>query len=385
LESAKSEYALAVSQEEAVRKRLADQQAIASRINDRAIAYNIAKNEADSGRVLYDNLLQKMKEAEVLAGLRSSRLDVVDPAAVPGNPSRPSLRIFLAAGLLGGIVIGLLGAFVLESTDHTVHTPQQIENATQIPLLGVIPQGQLSPTFESQNLLKAYAIKDGANVLAATVDAPAQDENLVADAFRWVRATLALQGNGRIPRMLLIASASASEGKSFAALNLAAVLAENGSKVLLVDGDLRRGTLSRILSRERERGLSEVLRGVADGLAYQDVNAAIGLSFLPAGALLKSPPELLASPTMLRIMQEWRREFRYVVIDTPPLLSVIDAVVLSQQVDSVVVVARSAFTQRTSILRAIALLRNAGVKHVNVLANAVKTRSTEYSRLYEQY
>jgi capsular exopolysaccharide synthesis family protein len=385
LESAKSEYALAVSQEDAVRKRLAEQRAVASQMNDRAIAYNIAKNEADSSRVLYENLLQKVKEAEVLAGLQSSGLSVVDPAAVPGSPSKPRLRTFLTLGLLGGIVIGILGAFVLEATDHTVRTPEEIENATQIHLVGVIPQNELPPTSESQKLLRPYATKDGTRVLSATVDAPTQDENVVAEAFRWVRTSLALQGRGRIPRTLLIASASASEGKSFAALNLAAVLAENGGKVLLVDADLRRGTLSKMLGRESERGLSEALRGLDDRLPYGQVDAVTGLSFMPAGAILKSPPELLASATMLNIMQQWRREFRYIVIDSPPLLPVIDAVVLSQQVDSVIVVARSAFTQRASIVRAIRLLRNAGVTYMNVLANAVETHSTEYSQLYGRY
>jgi capsular exopolysaccharide synthesis family protein len=274
---------------------------------------------------------------------------------------------------------------VLEATDHTVRTPEEIENATQIPLVGVIPQNELSPTSESQKLLRPYATKDGTRVRAPTVDAPAQDENLVAEAFRWVRTSLALQGRGRIPRTLLIASASASEGKSFAALNLAAVLAENGGKVLLVDADLRRGTLSKMLGRESDRGLSEALRGVDDQLPYAQVDAVSGLAFMPAGALLKSPPELLASAKMLNIMQEWRREFRYIVIDTPPLLPVIDAVVLSQQVDSVIVVARSAFTKRAAIVRAIHLLRNAGVTYMNVLANAVETHSTGYSQLYGRY
>jgi polysaccharide biosynthesis transport protein len=385
LESAKGEYELAVSQEDAARRGLAEQQAIASQMKDRAIAYNIAKNEADSSRVLYENLLQKVKEAEVLAGLRSSRLNVVDPAAVPGSPAKPRLRTFLAVGLLGGIVIGILGAFVVEATDHTVRTPQEIENATRFPLVGVIPQDKLSSASESRKLLEAYATKNGTRVLAATVAAPVQDENVVAQAFRSVRTSLALQGRGRIARTLLIASASANEGKSFTALNLAAALAENGSKVLLVDADLRRGKLSKTLDRQSEKGLSEVLSGLADRVPYGQVDAVSGLAFMPAGALLKSPPELLASATMLKIMQEWRREFTHVVIDTPPLLPVIDAVILSQQVDSVIVVARSAFTQRTSILRAIRLLRNAGVTHINMLANAVEASSPEYSQVYGRY
>ena len=382
--SAKSEYELSLSQEQSVRRKLVEQEALATQMNDRAIEYNIAKNEADSSRTLYETLLQKLKEAEVLAGLRSSRLNVVDPAAVPGNPSKPGLRMFLAGGLAGGLVLGILLAFLLESTDHRVRTLQEIETAAQSPLLGVIPQDQLSQATQPSRLLKAYGKSSATHLLPAAIDAPEEEGNDIAEAFRWVRTSLVLRGPGGIPRTLMIASASANEGKSFTALNLAAVLTENRNKVLLVDADLRRANLSRILNRESDTGLSETLRGLTSGSPLVQIESIAGLTFMPAGAILKSPAELLSSSKMLRLMEEWRRDFNYVVIDTPPLLPVVDALVISRRVDSVIVVARSAFTQRASIARAIRLLKNAGVTY-SVLANDVETRSQEYSQFYGRY
>jgi capsular exopolysaccharide synthesis family protein len=385
VERAKNEYELAVSQEDTARRRLAEQEARASQMNDQAIAYNIAKNDADSSRTLYENLLQKLKEAEVLAGLQSSRLNIVDPAAVPGDASRPKLRSILTLGLLAGVVIGILAAFLLEATDHRIRSLQEIESATQTHLLGVIPHHELSPASELQRMLNAYAMNDGSHVLATTLDAPTREEHDVADAFRWVRASLVLQGQGGVPRVLMISSAGANEGKSFTALNLAAVLTGNGNKVLLVDADLRRANLSKILYRESQIGLSEILRGVVDQLPCDQISAVSGLAFIPAGAHLSSPVDLLASNKMLRLMEEWRRDFTHVVIDTPPLLPVVDALLLSQRVDSVIVVVRSAFTQRASISRAIQLLRSADVTSINVLANAVETCSAEYSQFYGRY
>ncbi|UWZ87065.1 polysaccharide biosynthesis tyrosine autokinase [Occallatibacter riparius] len=382
--SAKSDYELALSQEQATRRKMVEQEALASQMNDRAIAYNIAKNEADSSRTLYEALLQKLKEAEVLAGLRSSGLNVVDPAAVPGSPAKPALRVFMAGGLAGGIVIGILLAFLLESTDHRLRTLLEIETAAQGPLLGVIPQDQLSRASQASRVLKAYGTSSATRLLPAAVDEPEEEAHDIAEAFRWVRTSLVMRGGGGIPRTLMIASASANEGKSFTALNLAGVLTENRNKVLLVDADLRRANLSRILNRESEIGLSETLRGVTVGSPMVQIESIAGLTFLPAGAILKSPAELLSSTKMLRLLEEWRRDFNYVVIDTPPLLPVVDALVLSRRVDSVIVVARSAFTQRASISRAIRLLKNAGVTY-SVLANDVETRSQEYTQFYGRY
>jgi capsular exopolysaccharide synthesis family protein len=385
VEIAKAEYELALSEEATARKRFADQQAIAAKVNDQSIAYTIAKNEADSNRVLYDNLLKKLKEASILAGLRSTDLNVVDPAIVPGSPSRPSMRAYLGVGLLAGLVLGVIGAFVLDAMDDTVRDPQQIEASVQRPLMGVIPQAAFAPDSDPEKWLTAYTAKPNA------LEENESDSDLhagcvaITEAFRWVRSSLLLLQPGERPSCIMVASAVSQEGKSFCCLNLAAALAQNSTSVLLADSDLRRGNLSRLVGFGSDAGLSEVLRGQITDVPYRRIASVNGLAFLPAGATLSSPAELLGSEAMAKLIESWRKQFSYIVIDTPPLLPVVDALVLSPFVDSLIFVARSGFTQRASMLRAVRLLRNAGVRNLRVLVNAVDASSPEYSQYYGQY
>lgn len=385
LETAKSDYQVAAAREANAKQLFEEQKALATKMNDRAIDYTIARHEAESNRVLYDNLEQKLKEADLLAGLRSSELNIVDIAVAPGRPNKPRVPLYLAAGLMAGLALGVVAAFVVEAMDRTMRNPDVIESTTQIPILGIIPQGQVSVGIEAKDWLKAYAIGNGTGAAqnAALVLGP--DNCAVAEAFRWVRTSLLLSNPQDPPRVFMLASATAGEGKSFTSLNLAAALAQNGGKVLLVDADLRRGTLSKILKKSAETGLSEALLGDSQPRVYQQLEELPGLTFLPAGALLNSPAELLGSSRMTRLINIWRRDFSYVVIDTPALLPVTDAVVLSPQVDIVIMVARFAYTQSQAIVRAVRLLRGVQVKNIGVLVNAMDTQSAEYSHYSGSY
>jgi polysaccharide biosynthesis transport protein len=378
VQSARNEYEVAASQETGARQIFEEQKTIASRMNDRAINYTIAKREAESAHVLYDNLMQKLKEADVLAGLRSSELNIVDPAVVPGRPAKPSVPLYLAVGTLAGLMLGVIAAFVAEAMDRTIRNPEEIESTTQIPVLGIIPEARIPPGLEPKDWLKAYGPNDRGGAEDKTAGFLSAEHWVVTDAFRQVRTSLLLSWPDEPPKVLMMASAMSQEGKSFTSLNLAAALAQNGGKVLLVDADLRRGTLSRIVRQHSAIGLSEVLLGSAGHDAYRQIDEVPGLMFMPAGALLSSPAELLGSGKMAKLVQSWREEFSYVVIDTPALLPVTDAVVLSPHVDIVIMVARFAFTQSQSVVRAIRLLRAVQVKYISVLVNAMDPRSREY-------
>lgn len=385
LETAKSEYDLAASREATAKRMFEEQKALATRMNDRAIDYTIAKHEAESNRVLYDNLQQKLKEADVLAGLRSSELNIVDAAVAPGRPNKPRVPLYLAAGLMAGLALGVVAAFVVEALDRTMRNPEEIESTTQIPILGIVPQGSASVGIEAKDWLSAYAMSDGNGAARKAALVLGPENCAVAEAFRWVRTSLLLSKPQEPPKVFMLASATAGEGKSFTSLNLAAALAQNGSRVLLVDADLRRGTLSKILKKNSDGGLSEALLGDSQPGDYKQLDELPELTFLPAGALLSSPAELLGSSRMTEMIESWRREFSYVVIDTPALLPVTDAVVLSPQVDTVIMVARFAYTQSQSIVRAIRLLRSVQVKSIGVLVNAMDTQSAEYSHYGGSY
>jgi capsular exopolysaccharide synthesis family protein len=213
----------------------------------------------------------------------------------------------------------------------------------------------------------------------------AQD-SAVSEAFRSLRTSLLLSPRGQSAKIFMITSSMPQEGKTFSTLNLASVLAQMGGKVLLVDADLRRATLSRALKQRSAAGLSQLLLGTADREVYRQVPEIPGLTFLPAGTMASAKPlfcpprpsELLACPRMAELIRGWRQEFSYVLIDTPPVLPVTDAVVLSPNVDAVIVVARFAATNRQSIARAIRVLKDAQARCSGILVNAMDVHSPDY-------
>jgi capsular exopolysaccharide synthesis family protein len=375
---AKSEYEVAASREAAAKKAFAEQKATAANMNNKAIDFTIAKHEADSSRELYDNLSRKLKEAGVLAGLRSSELNVVDPAAVPARPSKPRVPLYLAFGVLSGLALGVGCAFVTDAADRTVRDPDEVEAVTRVPVLGIIPQAELV-AGNRKALPKANTqkrVRDALQEARARLVGPSN--SLVAEAFRTVRTSLLLSAPGGPAKVVMITSSLPQEGKSFSALNLASVLAQTGGRVLLVDADLRRGSLSRFIRRCTGTGLSHVLRGSPDAAAYRQIEEIPGLIFMPAGACPESPSELLGSQRMADLINVWRQQFDYVVIDTSPVIPVTDAVVLSPYVDGVIMVVRFAVTNRQSMMRTIRVLQNANAQCLGVLVNAMDVHSADY-------
>lgn len=393
-ERARNEYQVAVSREAAARKAFTDQKAVAAEMNDKATNFLIAKHEAESSRVLYEHLLEKLNEAGVLAGLHSSALHVLDPAQVPVRPARPNVPLYLGLGALSGLFFGLISVFVVEAMDRTVRNVGNIETTAYVPVLGVIPDARL-------------VSKAGPKPLPArmreTLDLTAQPALLlslqnaaVAEAFRAVRTSLLLSPPDASPsKVLVVTSGMPQEGKSFVSLNLAAAFAHNGCKVLLVDADLRCGTLSSVLDARGRIGLSEVLRrlgnpgpnlsadqilcGELDGSSpYRDISDIPGLTFMPAGDCPHHASELLGSPQMSVLIEYWRQHFDCVVIDTPPAVPVTDAVVLSRKVDAVIVAVRYAVTSEPCIVRTIKLFKDVRAARISVLVNAMDVSSPEY-------
>jgi succinoglycan biosynthesis transport protein ExoP len=393
---AKSDYELSVAREASARNAFTRQKAIAAEMNDKATNYLIAKQEAESSRRLYQHLLEEVKEAGVLAGLHSSDLHVVDLAAVPIHPARPNTPLYLAAGTLAGMLVGLVCVFAVESTDRTVRDVGEIEASTFVPVFGVIPQAGQLPGSALKHRLTARVpnVRGSAPRLLESLQDPA-----VAEAFRSVRTSLLLSRPETPAKVLLVTSGLQQEGKTFTSLHLAAALARKGGRVLLVDADLRRATLSRVLRKDREVGLSQALLGEVDvENACHSVEGVSGLTLMAAGrggaaasGLLESPcSELLESPRMAAVIQSCREQFAYIVLDTPPVLLVTDAVVLSPKVDAVLVVVRFANTSRDAIVRTIRLLKDVHPARVGVLVNEMDIHSPEYycysgSRGYDEY
>ena len=375
-ERARNEYAVALSAEGAAKSAFQQQKAVAAQMNGKAIDFTIAKHEADSNRELYDHLLQRLKEAEVAAGLHSNDVNVVNSAIAPARPAKPNIPLYFAFGGLAGLTLGIVCAFVSDTLDCTLHNLAEIEARTSVPVLGVIPRAKL-PAKETPKTQGRLAGNGTAAVSYPKLLVTAQ-KSLVAEAFRALRTSLLLSHPDQPAKVFMVTSGLPFEGKTFTAFDLAATLAQTGSKVLLVDADLRHRSLSRELHWPSPIGLAQLLLHDSGEYPYQPIEAVPGLSFLGAGTCPPYTAELLGSKKMAAAIQRWRTKFDFVVIDTPPVLALTNAIVLSPNADAVVLVVRFAVSTRQSIARVVRTFRDVHVECRGALVNAMDVGSTDY-------
>jgi exopolysaccharide transport family protein len=374
-----AEYKAALESEEMLKKSFGQQKQDAYKLNEDAIQYAIMKRDVESSRELYEGLLKKLKEAGILAGLKSSNINIVDPASVPIEPVEPKLGLNIALGVMGGLLFGMALAFVVENLDNTIRTPQDIDVYCSLPSLGVIPTVMVGK--DAHKLLRSTATRQFIQPVAME-----HRHSSSAEAFRALRTSLLLSSPGAPPQVILVTSGMMQEGKSFTSLNLAVVLAQTGQKTLLMDADMRRPTVHKYLGISGAKGLSACLAGTETPESVTvPVEGIAGLSVLPAGHMPPYPSEMLASEAMPRLLQHCREKFRYIVIDTPPILAVTDAAVCARIADVVVLIARAKKTGRQSLIRARDVLRNVRANIAGVVVNDLSLNSVEYRGYYGHY
>jgi succinoglycan biosynthesis transport protein ExoP len=378
-----AEYQAAAKSEEMLQASFDKQKGEAYKLNEDAIQYAILRRDVESSRDLYEGLMKKLKEAGIMAGLKSSNINIVDQASVPVEPIEPNIPLNIALALMGGLLGGVALAFIVENVDNSIRTPQDIETYCGLPSLGVIPSVILNGKNGQKLIARAGSTKERQLILPVTME---QRNSGIAEAFRALRTSLLLSSPGAPPQVILVTSAMMQEGKSFTALNLAVVLAQTGQKVLLVDSDMRRPTVHKYLGLPMNSGLSACLAGTEEPDAVTvKVEEIPGLHVVPAGHMPPYPSEMLASEAMPRLLQHWREEFRYIIIDTPPVLAVTDAVVCARIADVVVLIARSEKTGRQSLVRTRDILRKVRANIAGVVVNDLSFNSVEYRQYYGHY
>jgi polysaccharide biosynthesis transport protein len=384
-----ADYRGARQRELLLKQALDEQKAEANQTAEKLVQYSILKREADTNKQLYDGMLQKLKEAGITAGLRSSNIRIVDPALIPNGPSRPNktrnILMSIMVGLIGGIGLALLREYL----DNTIKTPDDIETLARLPSLAVVPaltssSGKHRGRFS--RLLKTSVVtsKEG----RAELISHNMPQSQMSEAFRALRTSLLLSQAEHPPQVILITSALPREGKTTAAVNLAVTLAQLGDKTLLVDADLRKPGINRALSLVdgKHAGLSSYLAGVSSlDLITVPHPAITNLEAIPTGPIPPNPADLLSSRRLTELIAELRSRYKFVVIDSPPIMAATDAVILSVLVDGVLIVVRSGETPKEAFARTRDLLVGVKCHMLGAVLNAVDSSAPDYYYSYRYY
>ena len=384
-----SEYREVRQREDLLSQALEQQKAQVNQMSERMVQYSILKREAEANKALYDGLLTKLKEAGISAGLRSSNIRVVDPAMVPTYPARPAKTRNIALSFLIGLVGGIGLALLREYMDNTVKSPDDVEALAHLPSLAVVPAfSQLNGNSNgtSGKLLKGTST----NGHEKRIELVAQHlpKSQMSEAFRALRTALLLSQAEHPPQVILVTSALPREGKTTAAANLAVTLAQLGDRTLLVDADLRKPGVGRLLNlgTGKYAGLSSYLAGVSSLELVTIQHPTIpNLSAIPTGPLPPNPADLLSSHKLADAIAELRTKFKFIVFDSPPVMAATDAVILSVQADGVLLVVRSGETPKEAFVRTRELLTSVKCRLLGVVLNAVDSSAPDYYYSYRYY
>ncbi|MGC9157419.1 MAG: GumC family protein [Terracidiphilus sp.] len=368
---AKNDLLLAEQNEQALQSAYDAQKLVTSKMNDDILQLGVLMAQARSSRELYDLLYARLQEANIDAGNSATNVTVADPARLPGSPWMPQPTLFVGIGLFSGLLLGIGLAYLLESLDDTVADSFQAETVSNLPVLGLIPFHRMAAR-PREGVMAA----ESSSFLVAP-------ESATAESFRSLRSGLALSGVGRKLKVLSIASALPGEGKSYLVYNLGLAFAATGQRVLIIDGDLRRPRQHTLFRVPREEGLTDVLAGLQSldtTLAPHPVEP--NLTLLPAGRQSPLAFEILGTGEMGTLIDAVRQRFDLVLVDTPPVLPVADAILLGTHCDGTIGVLRAGRTSRKALRRFVQALTRNRVHVLGIVIEAVDMSATEYRSVY---
>ena len=404
VDATESEYRSALKKEDSLEDLLETQRRDVVRMNSNAIFYNSLKIEVENMQRQLNSLIEMQKNTQVsarLGGLKTSNISIIDKAEVPRNPVSPKKKNLILAFLIG--IFGGVGlCFFMEYLDNTVKGPEDVEKLTGLPSLGIIPY--LPPEGMKKKKRYDYYSKYKKKYSYSSEDEnPKSEENLpeikeielinhihpkffISEDYRTVRTSILLSHAESPPKSIVFTSALPKEGKTATLANMAVAFSQLNEKVLVVDADLRKPRLHRIFKVKNIGGLSGYLTGkVSIEDAVQKTNVE-NIWLIPSGPIPPNPSELLNSEKMKGMMDELKRGYDVVMLDTAPMLAVVDGVIISSLGDSTVFIIEAGKTTRKPFLQAVEELRRAKAKVIGVVFNEVKAKGEGYySPYYHHY
>ncbi len=398
--------------EASLQNALHNQQGVAVVLNRTAIGYQELARQAETDRALYESVLRQIKDTNLTKDMKLNAVTVIEHSPFPSSPVSPRPSRTIALGLLGGLAVGLAFIFGADALDRSIKTVDQAETTLGLPVFAAVPdttdEGPVSRLKRRGKALKSSNYR----VVVETPESPA------AEAFRNLRAALSLLGPEAERKVSLFTSAVPSEGKSFTSANYALVLAQQGYRVLLIDGDLRRPNMHKIFrfpeanirnnsDEDSVPGVTDCLVGETDlssaarqipageiQLVDEDVEltgkilTATGgqLYVLAGGRRAPNPAEILAGPFFGQLIAEAARLFDRVVIDSAPILAVSDTLLMTSYAQTVCIVVRAAKTPRPAVRRAITLLAKSGIRPAGLILNRLRrSRGVGYYYYYASH
>lgn len=380
-------YRQTLAREQALRKSFEQQRGETLSQNEAAINYRIIQQEIATNKTLLDSLLQRSKENDVIMASKPNNISIVDYALAPDGPIGPNRTrtVLIALFLSLGLGVGL--ALLLEYLDDTVHSTDEVERLLHLPALAVIPSalgnGRRRLLGGPGALQKRNGLPSENPELLMNVDS----RSPLAESYRHLRTSVLLSTAGRAPRSLLVTSSLPGEGKTTTAVNTAVSLAQTGASVVIIDADMRRPRLRSIFGLTIGAGLSSILSSdltEAEMLALITKEEVTGLHLLTAGPIPPNPAELLGSDQMRRLLATLQTHFNHVVVDSPPVSSFTDGVLISTMVDGVLLVVHGGKSSRHVVKRSRQLLQDVGAKIFGVVLNNVNLQSHDYY-YYQRY
>ena len=363
--------AQAESQLESLRAQRGDEEKRLLETTGKSVEYNRLARNLEADRALYDSVIARLKEVDVTSGLTDQSITVQERAMGAGPVPSQTLK-YLILGLFGGLAAGIAVVFGLNYLDPSLRTIDQVEQRTGLGVVAAVPQ-----------------IKDRPPLGGGGAQLPTMSDRrgVVAEAFRTMRATLALISGRDKNRVFLVTSAIPGEGKTFTSTNFAATLAQQDLKTLLIDADLRKPSVSKLLFNEnRKPGLSEVLLGQCRAEDAILPTAVENLWVMPAGGIAPNPSELLAQGKMRELVESLKDKYDRIVIDSSPVLAVRDPLLLAPLVDACCLIVRAGHSPSKASTTALRLLSEGGVPAKGIVLNAVRQGSgAYYSYAYRTY
>ncbi len=354
--SLQTNYEIAKDREQSLFSNLQQLKNQSVELSRQTLEFNRIEREYDQNKAFLGEMLARSKEADISSTASVNNIRIIEPAEAPGGPFSPNMQRIVILSVVLGLFFGVGLVLGLDFLDQTIRSPDQAERVLGLEVLGLVPE-----------------MREG-------MDSAARE------AVQTLRTAVMMASKSEGGQVLMITSAIPGEGKTTVASELAKTLTRAGSKVLLIDADLRKPRIHRLLKTKNTAGLTTVMLGEVDiETVKHHLNDPVGLDVITTGPLPPNPPELFAKPSFKKMLDQARSEYDWIVIDTPPIASVTDPVICAAHSDMAIMVVRYAGARHPIIRTALRQLSRSGVQIAGVLLNRFDlSRENSYSQ-YSYY